>query len=160
MGAKIQISNISKENNGEKTCNINAVYSANLKAADIYGNDIITMIDEIPIFCIVASFVNGVSTIKDAKELRVKESNRILAICKNLKKMKADIIQTNDGISIRGGKKLYDTTINHYNDHRIAMSFEILRLALGNRVSGEYKDIIDVSFPEFYETLNLLLQKF
>ncbi len=158
MGAKIKISNISKEKNGEKTCDINALHSKNLKSIDLSGDTIIGMIDEIPIFCIVAVFADGISTIRDAKELRVKESDRILAIYENLKKMNADICQTDDGLIIKGGNKLHYTSIKHYNDHRIAMSFEVLRLILGYEISGEYKDIIRISFPEFYEIFNRLLQ--
>ena len=116
------------------------------------------MIDEIPIFCIIASFVIGETSIKDAKELKYKESNRLKAIYDNLKGMGANISMTNNGLIINGGKKLYNTTINHYNDHRIAMSFEILRLALGLNMTYEYEDIINISFPDFYKTLNTLFK--
>ncbi|SVE51549.1 uncharacterized protein METZ01_LOCUS504403, partial [marine metagenome] len=139
-------------------CDINAKYSKALDGISIKGNDIISMIDEIPIFCVVASFAKGISSIIDAKELRHKESDRIHAICDNLSNMGANIYQENDTITIKGLKKLYNASINHYNDHRIAMAFEIMKLSIGEQMSYEHKDIIDISFPKFYETIDSLIQ--
>ena len=72
--------------------------------------------------------------------------------------MNADIVEQEDGFIINGGKRLYYTTINHYNDHRIAMSFEILNLFLNHRVSGKYKEILNISFPEFYSVIKKLIK--
>jgi len=157
MGAKIKIENISNRINGVQSCNIIASYSSNLNGISINENQIISMIDEIPIFCIIASFANGVSTIKNAKELKFKESNRLLSIYENLSRMKADITLVNDSITIVGQNKLYDTTIIHNNDHRIAMSFEIMKLAIGKDMTYRYADIIDISFPGFYKTIDSII---
>ena len=158
MGANINIMNIRTENLAESLCDIHVKYSKNLKAATIKGDEVINMIDEIPIFCIIATQAKGITSIRDAAELRFKESDRISAIYINLCKMKANIIQHKDGLDIEGGIKLYNTSINHYNDHRIAMSFEILNLIINNKMSNNYGDIINISFPEFYTTINNILE--
>ena len=115
------------------------------------------MIDEIPVFSIIAAITKGKTIIKDAKELRVKESDRLSAIYENLTTMGADVLQQDDGIIINGGKQLYSTTINSFNDHRIAMSFEILHLYLNNKLSKTDNDLFKISFPDFYSTLEVLL---
>ena len=72
--------------------------------------------------------------------------------------MGASISQENDTITIVGLKKMYNTSINHYNDHRIAMAFEIMRLSIGEQMSYKHKDVIDISFPGFYETIDSLIK--
>ena len=133
-------------------------YSNNLNGISIKGDQIISMIDEIPIFCIIATQAKGMTTLRDAAELRFKESDRILSIYSNLSKMNASVRQREDGLDIEGGKRLYSTTINHYGDHRIAMSFEILNLLINNKMNNTYQKIINISFPEFYSTINSLLK--
>ena len=157
MGAKISIKNISKEECGIQSCDIYIKYSKSLTGVKIKGDDVIGMIDEIPIFSIIGCFASGATNIQNIKELKVKESNRINAIYQNLYDMGADIFQDDDSMLIKGGKRLHNTTINHFNDHRIAMSFEILRLVIGEDMSYEYSNIIDISFPGFYRTMDRLL---
>jgi len=157
MGANIEIKNI-KLINSEYLCDVKVMHTSNLKNITIDKRNIIPLIDEIPILSIIATQGKGKTTIKDAQELRLKECDRIHAICENLSKMNADIVEQEDGFIINGGKRLYYTTINHYNDHRIAMSFEILNLFLNHRVSGKYKEILNISFPEFYSVIKKLIK--
>ena len=119
-------------------------------------NNIIQLIDEIPILCAVATQVSGRTIIEDAGELRLKESDRLHAICENLKSMGADVSEREDGLSIVGKKRLYNTRINSFGDHRIAMSFEILNFLVSGAYCGSFSNIIKVSFPDFYNTIDCL----
>ncbi len=157
MGAKISIKNISKEECGIQSCDIYVKYGESLNGIKIKGDDVIGMIDEIPIFSIIGCFASGTTHIQNIEDLKVKESNRINAIYQNLYNMGADVYREDDSITIKGSKRLHNTSINHFNDHRIAMSFEILRLAIGEDMSYQYSDIIDISFPGFYSTMEKLL---
>ena len=157
MGADITIRNITDQEYGVQSCDIAAIYSKDLTGVSIYNDKVIAMIDEMPIFCIVSCFAKGCTEIKNAEELRFKESDRIRGIYKNLYNMKADIIEKEDGLVINGQKKLYNTTINPFNDHRIAMAFEIVKLSIGESMTYSFSDIIDVSFPEFYKTMDDLM---
>ena len=156
MGARVKIHNI-RNLDFENVCDISAEYTKNLKAIILEGDDIISMIDEIPIFSIVATQANGKTRIYNAKELRVKESDRISAIFHNLSKMNANIVENSDGLEIQGGRKLYNATINHFNDHRILMSFEILQLLINGSFNKQMHACVNVSFPEFYSLIDLLL---
>jgi 3-phosphoshikimate 1-carboxyvinyltransferase len=158
MGAKINIDNIMESGCSEMVCDIRVQYTKNLNAVTIKGDEVICMIDEIPIFCIVATQANGISRICDSKELKYKESDRLLAIYTNLRNMNAEVYEIDDGLSIKGKIKLYSTSINHFNDHRIAMSFEILNLLVNGEMSSNYSEIIDVSFPEFYKTMKEIVK--
>jgi len=152
MGAHIHIENSSLKY-GEKVCDLYVEYSPNLKNINLFGDKLITAIDEIPILAILATQAKGTMVIDDAKELRLKETDRIKAIFYNLNKMKANVSEKEDGIIIKGGNKLYNTTINDFGDHRIAMAFYILNLLLNNETINHKLEIANVSFPEFHKTL-------
>ncbi len=158
MGAKINIKNIAEGGCSERVCDIHVEYTQFLNAANIEGDEVIPMIDEIPIFCIVATQAEGISQIRDAKELKYKESNRLLAMYTNLRNMNAEIYESCDGLRIKGKIKLQHTSINHFNDHRVAMSFEILNLLINGKMSHGYSEIINISFPEFYQTIQEILE--
>ena len=112
------------------------------------------MIDEVPILALVANFAKGETIVEGAQELRYKESDRIKAIVTNLKACKANIKEIKDGFIIKGPNILYNTSINVFKDHRIAMTFEILNLILGEELNeGAKKPIINTSFPEFYKAI-------
>ena len=155
MGAKIKISEINNDS-FESTCTIESEFSPNLVPVKINKDNIIQLIDEIPILCAVATQVSGRTIIEDAGELRLKESDRLHAICENLKSMGADVSEREEGLSIVGKKKLYNTTINSFGDHRIAMSFEILNFLVSGTYCGSFSNIIKVSFPDFYNTIDCL----
>ena len=115
------------------------------------------MIDEIPILSVLATQFKGSITISNAEELKFKETDRITAIFQNLTQMGAQITITKNGFRIVGGKRLYNTSINHYNDHRIAMSFDILNLYRNKKFANYSKNLAKISFPEFQKSLKQLL---
>ena len=152
MGAKIKIFNKNKVQN-EVIADINIMHSPNLCGITLDKNMVVSMIDEIPIFALVASFSKGQTILKDAEELRYKESDRIKAIVVNLKKCGTDIIEKKDGFLINPSKIVYNTSISHFDDHRIAMTFEILKLVLNQKIDRTHDKLISTSFTEFYNIL-------
>lgn len=154
MGANITLENVIHQG-GEPTADI-VVRHSELHGTEIGGSIIPTLIDEIPIIAVLACFAKGQTIIKDAAELKVKESNRIDVMVENLSRMGADITATADGMIISGGKALHGATIESKSDHRIAMSFAIASLlAVGETVIND-AECVDISYPCFYEDLNSL----
>lgn len=151
MGADITLVNI-KDDVGEPTADI-IVKTSNLKGTTICGSVIPKLIDEIPIIAIMACFAEGETIIKDAQELKVKESNRIDVMVKNLSAMGADIEATEDGMIIHGGKTLQGATIDSHLDHRIAMSFAIAGLNADGETKILGSECVDISYPTFYSDL-------
>lgn len=154
MGGEIELLNVNTDN-GEPTADLLVKFSA-LHGITIGGEIIPTLIDEIPIIAIMAAFAKGTTIIKDAAELKVKESNRIQVMVDNLKAMGADIESTDDGMIIHGGKDLNGAIIDSHKDHRIAMSFAIASLLADGNMTILDKDCVDISFPSFYQDLNRL----
>ena len=111
------------------------------------------MIDEIPMIAVMAAFAEGTTVIRDAQELKVKESDRIAVITEGLKRMGADIQPTDDGMIIHGGKPLHGAEINSYLDHRIAMSFAVAGTICDGTLTIKDGDCVKISYPEFYEDL-------
>ena len=156
MGGDITILN-EKTSGGEPTCDL-LVRSSSLKSVTIGGEIIPTLIDEIPMIAVMACFAEGITTIKDAQELKVKESNRIDTVVTNLKAMGAHIEATDDGMIIEGGYPLHGAVIDSHLDHRIAMSFAIGALGADGETRIERADCVKISYPEFYQTLEKLIQ--
>lgn len=154
MGGNIELLNVNTDN-GEPTADLLIKFSA-LKGITIGGEIIPTLIDEIPIIAIMAAFARGTTVIKDAAELKVKESDRIQVMVDNLKAMGADIESTDDGMIIHGGKDLHGAIIDSHKDHRIAMSFAIASLLADGHMTILDKDCVNISFPSFYSDLNRL----
>lgn len=156
MGAKIEIKNIKIQSN-EKIGDIYVV-SSNLKGIDVPEDIIPNIIDEIPILSIAAAFSEGITNIKNAKELRVKESDRLNAISEGLNKLKITNEIFDDGISITGSENQVDPeeSINSFDDHRIAMSFLISGIRSKNGVCVDNCNNIETSFPNFKDTMNSL----
>lgn len=140
--------------NGEVVGDLLIRYSENLIGTTIDSDLIPRLIDEIPIIAIMATQAEGETIIKDAKELKVKESNRIKAMVDNLKKMGADIEELEDGMIIKGKSKLKGAYINTFNDHRIAMAFSIAALVAEGKVKLDNESCIDISFPGYFNLLN------
>ncbi len=132
------------------------VKSSSLKATTIEGNMIPTLIDEIPMIAVMAALAEGTTIIKDAAELKVKETDRITTVTEALKKMGADISPTEDGMIIKGGKALKGANINSYLDHRIAMAFSIAGLVAKGETQIQDSQCVDVSYPEFFSNLDEL----
>lgn len=154
MGANINFLNI-RYINGEKVCDIE-VKSSTLKAYNISGEIIPRMIDEIPLFALVASLADGTSVVKDAQELKFKESNRIKTISTELNKIGANIIETDDGMIIEGNKNFIANKCESYNDHRIAMCIAIASLVCKEPIILNNYKCINISFPTFFDILENL----
>lgn len=147
IGARIEYVNIS--GGAEPTADIVAEHGV-LKPFTIDGAIVPRLVDEIPVLCALACFIDGTSVIKDAKELRVKETDRIATTVEALKALGADIQATDDGMIIRGGKKLQFGTVNSRLDHRIAMSAAVAGAA-GGGVKIIDPECASVSYPDFYK---------
>ena len=156
MGGDITVLN-EKISGGEPTCDL-LVRSSSLKGVTVGGEIIPTLIDEIPMIAVMACFAEGTTIIKDAQELKVKESNRIDTVVTNLKAMGAHIEATDDGMIIEGGHPLHGAVIDSHLDHRIAMSFAVGALGADGETTIEGADCVKISYPEFYETLESLIQ--
>lgn len=156
MGGKLTLLNVS-EKNGEKTADI-LVQSSSLHGTDIGGAIIPTLIDELPMIAVMAAFASGQTVIRDAAELKVKESDRIDAIVRNLSAMGADVTATEDGMVINGGRPLHAASIDTRSDHRIAMSFAVAGLNADGTTVIDGAEWANISYPGFYTDLNTLIQ--
>lgn len=132
------------------------VKSSSLKATTIEGDMIPTLIDEIPMIAVMAALAEGTTIIKDAAELKVKETDRIATVTEALRNMGADITPTEDGMIIKGGETLKGARINSYLDHRIAMAFSIAGLVAEGETRIQDSQCVDVSYPEFFSNLEEL----
>ncbi len=141
---------------GEIVGDILVKYTPNLCATTIDKTIIPRLIDEIPAIAVLASQAEGTTIIKDAKELKVKESNRIKAVVDNLKNMNCDIEELEDGMIIKGKNKLKASYIQTYNDHRIAMAFSIANLICEEEIKLDNPNCVDISFPGYFDLLNSL----
>ena len=159
MGADITLLN--EDDSSEKRADILVKYSKlhgdENGNFEIGGADIPTMIDELPVVAVLAATADCTTVIKDAAELKVKESNRIDAVVNNLKAMGCDVTATDDGMIIKGGKALKGAEIDSHSDHRLAMSFAIAALgADGETIIADDK-CVDISYPTFFSDLRSLL---
>ena len=154
MGARIELSNERTEG-GEKIADI-TVRTSRLHGTVIEGDIIPALIDEIPVIAVMASVAEGTTVIRDAAELKVKETDRIETVTDNLKAMGCDVTPTEDGMIINGGK-LKGASIHTLLDHRIAMAFSIAALAAEGRTRILDSKCVDVSYPTFYDTFEELL---
>ena len=154
MGADLTIVNAST-GDGEPTADI-LVRSSALHGTVIGGAIIPTLIDELPMIAAMACFAEGETVIKDAAELKVKESNRIDVMVRNLIAMGADVTETEDGMIIHGGKPLHGAVVDSHKDHRIAMTFAVAALAADGETEIIDADCVDISYPAFYEELEKL----
>ncbi len=154
MGGNITLLN-ERNQNGEPIADL-LVRSSSLKGTVIEGSIIPTLIDEIPIIAIMAAYANGTTVIKDAAELKVKESNRIDIMVSQLKNMGCDIEGTDDGMIINGGNTLRGISVNPHHDHRVAMSFAIAGLCADGTTTITDAECVQISYPTFYEDLESL----
>ena len=141
---------------GEVVGDILVKYSPNLNSTTIDKEIIPRLIDEIPVIAVLATQCEGITIIKDAHELKVKESNRIKAVVDNLKKMGADIEELEDGMIIKGKSKIRGAHIETFKDHRIAMSFSIANLISEGEVTLDNSLCVDISFPGYFDLLKYL----
>ena len=153
MGASFEL--VENDTEGERSADV-TVYSSKLKGTEIGGELIPRLIDEIPLIALIATQAEGTTVIKDAEELRVKETDRIAAVVKELSKMGANIEATEDGMIIQGPTALTGAEMTSYGDHRLGMMAAIGALAASGEVVIDDPECISISYPNFFEHLNLL----
>jgi 3-phosphoshikimate 1-carboxyvinyltransferase len=154
MGAKIRVENERSEGN-EPVVDLH-IESSRLKAIEIGGSIIPRLIDEIPLLAVAACVAEGKTVIRDAQELRVKESDRIAATSRELSRLGARIEELPDGLVIYGGKALLGNEVRSHGDHRLAMSLAIAGLVADGTTSIQNARIVEISNPNFWEELNKL----
>lgn len=154
MGADITYLNENTDS-GEPTADL-LVRTSSLHGTTVEGSIIPTLIDEIPMIAVMAAFADGTTIIKDAAELKVKETDRIKTTTEGLLAMGVDVEPTDDGMIIHGGTIVHGGTINSYLDHRIAMAFAIAGLAAEGETEIINAECVDISYPAFFETLKEL----
>ena len=148
MGADIEI--INSSNTFEPVADIKVCYSK-LHSTTISGELIPTLIDELPLLAAVASMAEGITIIRDAQELKVKESNRIKVMCEELSKLGVKVLETEDGMEIIGTDRLPgNVTIDTHDDHRIAMTFAILNLISDGEIKLNNSKCVEISYPGFF----------
>ncbi|GBE04825.1 3-phosphoshikimate 1-carboxyvinyltransferase [bacterium BMS3Abin10] len=156
MGNHIELLNVS-EISGEPVADI-LVKHSKLKGIDAGSNRILSAIDEFPILCVAAAAASGKTKITGAKELRIKESDRISSMAQELQKMGAEVKELDDGIIIKGREKLKPATINSHGDHRVAMAMSIAGLLAEGKTTVKNTDCINTSFPGFFSELEKLME--
>ena len=135
------------------------VRTSHLRGTTIEGGIIPRLIDEIPVLALLATQAQGKTVIKDAEELKVKETDRITAVVTELKKLGADIEATDDGMIINGPTKLHGASLQSYGDHRIGMMAAVAALITDGSITLDDAGCIAVSYPEFFEHIDLLISK-
>ncbi|ANU28101.1 3-phosphoshikimate 1-carboxyvinyltransferase [Planococcus versutus] len=153
MGARIEVNE--NDTQGERSADI-TVYSSALRGIEIGGEMIPRLIDELPLIALIATQAEGTTVIKDAEELRVKETDRIAAVVKELSKMGAAIEATEDGMIIHGPTELIGAKMTSYGDHRLGMMAGIAALIATGEVVIDDAECISISYPSFFEHLNIL----
>ena len=156
MNADVTLLNENADS-GEPTADL-LVRTSSLKGCTIEGDLIPTLIDELPILAVMACFAEGTTLIRDAAELKVKESDRIAVMTENLTAMGAHVTATEDGMIIEGGYPLRGAVIDSHLDHRIAMSFAIAALNADGETRIQGADCVTISYPAFYKDLEKLQQ--
>jgi 3-phosphoshikimate 1-carboxyvinyltransferase len=151
MGADIIVSN-EGETGGEPMGDVRVRYRP-LQGIDVSGPMVVRMIDEFPAFAVAAATAEGVTTVRDAAELRHKESDRIEALCREMSGAGVDIVATEDGFTVRGQSRLRGGAVDPHGDHRLAMALAITGLIAAEGVTVAEAEIIDESFPTFAATL-------
>lgn len=141
---------------GELVGDLLVRYTKDLCATTIDKDIITRLIDEIPVIAVLATQAEGTTIIKDAQELKVKESNRIKSMVENLKILGADIEELEDGMIIKGKSKLNGGKIKTFKDHRIAMAFSTLNLISDEKIKLDNEDCINVSFPGYFDLIKSL----
>ena len=155
MGA--QVNEIVESTEGEPRGSVE-IRGVELKATTIAGKEIPNVIDELPILAVAAALATGRTIIKDAKELRVKETDRIAAIAKNLRAFGVDVFETEDGMEIEGGGEYQGAEVESFGDHRIAMSCAVLGMFSEGHTVVRDTECVNTSYPGFYEQLQRFMK--
>jgi 3-phosphoshikimate 1-carboxyvinyltransferase len=157
MGLHISVTQM-EEVHGELVGSLQ-IEGAALHGITIAGADAAALIDEIPVLAAIAPFTEQGMEIRDAKELRVKESDRIAALAANLRRMGAEVEEREDGLKIPGGQSLHGAEIDSHGDHRIAMAFAVAALRAQGDTQIRGAEAAAISYPAFFHTLEDLTER-
>ena len=157
MGLRISVTQL-EEINGELVGTLQ-VEGGRLKGTTIAGADTAALIDEIPVLAAIAPYTEQGIEVRDAKELRVKESDRIAALATNLRAMGAEVEEREDGLKIPGGQPLHGAEIESFGDHRIAMAFSIAALRAQGETLIRGSECAAISYPAFFSVLESLVER-
>jgi 3-phosphoshikimate 1-carboxyvinyltransferase len=155
MGAKITVVNASSQD-GEPMGDLE-IRGAALTGTEIFPAEVPNLIDEIPVIAVAAALASGKTVIRNAKELRVKETDRITTVVNNLRSMGAEVEEFEDGMEITGGHALHGATLQSYGDHRIAMAFAIAGLFASGETIVENTACVNTSYPGFSRHLEAIM---
>ncbi len=155
MGADLTLLNV-QDQGAEPVADV-LVRTSALHGTVIGGAVIPTLIDELPMIAAMAAVAEGETVIRDAAELKVKESNRIDIMVRSLTAMGADVTETEDGMVIRGGRPLHGAKVNSHMDHRIAMTLAVTALCAEGTTKIQDAECVNISYPGFYEDLKKLM---
>jgi 3-phosphoshikimate 1-carboxyvinyltransferase len=157
MGLKITVTAL-EEIHGEVVGTLQVEGTA-LKGATIAGADSAALIDEIPVLAAIAPFMENGIEVRDARELRVKESDRIAAVATNLRAMGAEVEEREDGLKIPGGQTLHGAELDSFDDHRIAMAFAVAALRAQGETLIRGAECAAISYPAFFEKLDEVVER-
>jgi len=159
LGARISVLHL-EEKNAELVGAVQISAPAEgLGTAEVSGALAAQLIDELPVLAAIAPYTSGGIRIRDAKELRVKESDRIALVVKNLRAMGAEVEEFEDGLDVPGGQTLHGATIDSGSDHRIAMAFSVAALRAEGDTLIQGAESAGISFPEFFDLLDLVAER-
>jgi len=159
LGAHISVLNL-EEKHAELVGTVQISAPAEgLRGATVSGALAAQLIDELPVLAAIAPSTQNGIRIRDAKELRVKESDRIALVAKNLRAMGAEVIEFEDGLDVPGGQTLHGATIDSGGDHRIAMAFSVAALKAEGETLIQGAESAAISFPEFFDLLDLVAER-
>jgi len=157
MGLSISVTQL-EEVNGELVGSLQ-IEGAGLKGATLSGGDSAALIDEIPVLAAIAPYTEQGIEVRDAKELRVKESDRIAALATNLRRMGAQVEEREDGLKIPGSQTLHGAELDSFSDHRIAMAFAVAALRAEGETLIRGAESAAISYPAFFNTLEELIER-
>ena len=159
LGANIAVLNL-EEKNSELVGSVQiSALPEGLRSTTVSGALAAQLIDELPVLAAIGPCTSGGIRIRDAKELRVKESDRIALVAKNLRAMGAEVIEFEDGLDVPGGQTLHGATIDSGGDHRIAMAFSVAALRAEGETLIQGAESAAISFPEFFDLLDLVAER-
>jgi 3-phosphoshikimate 1-carboxyvinyltransferase len=159
LGLRVAVLNL-EEKNAELVGAVQVTApSEGLGTTEISGALAAQLIDELPVLAAIGPFTSGGIRIRDARELRVKESDRIALVAKNLRAMGAEVTEFEDGLDVPGGQRLHGATIDAGGDHRIAMAFSVAALRAEGPTLIQGAESAAISFPEFFELLDLVAER-
>jgi 3-phosphoshikimate 1-carboxyvinyltransferase len=157
MGLRVSVTQL-EEIHGEMVGTLQVEGGA-LKGTTIAGADSAALIDEIPVLAAIAPYMEQGLDVRDAKELRVKESDRIAAVATNLRLMGAQVEEREDGLRIPGGQTLHGAELDSFGDHRIAMAFAVAALRAQGETVIRGAESAAISYPAFFETLEAITER-